>query len=115
MRLVAQEVHGNKAETKETKKLEEALVQVRVHDHSWRIFALSKKDWYAPLTERQKKDFAGQCYTSIVDKTTFCNAEWLGRADIHAVAKAIGHEYGHIICQCADHRQADAISSVIVR
>jgi len=39
---------------------------------------------------------------------TYCNAEWVLKADDHEIAKTLAHEYGHLLCNCLVEQGADA-------
>ena len=77
-----------------------------VQDDAWHIFLLPEKEWSTHLTKKQR-GVARACYTFLGLRVTYCNVEWVSEASIYEVAHTMAHEYGHILCNCADERIAE--------
>jgi hypothetical protein len=77
-----------------------------VQDDAWHIFLLPEKQWSTGLTKKQR-GIAGTCYTLVSLRVTYCKVDWVSEASIYEIAHSLAHEYGHILCNCADERVAE--------
>ncbi len=77
-------------------------------DGRWYVIILSGADFWSGLNKQQTKTAYGSCYTRLESRMTYCNAEWVLKADDHEIAKTLAHEYGHLLCNCLVEQGADA-------
>lgn len=115
------QVYGEESYRSETANIKDALQLIHVSDAEWSIFIVSPANWKSALPKSLQKEAAGTCYTYINLKVTRCNAEWLSHQGTAAIADALSHEYGHVLCYTREHsiacrddeRLADAYALLI--
>lgn len=82
-----------------------ALLSLSVSDSDWSIFVVPEKEWRSALAKGQH----GHTAFTLPGKLTYINAQWI--QDVHGdqkqIARVLAHEYGHIICGCAEEAIAD--------
>jgi hypothetical protein len=77
---------------------------------NWTIFVIPSDDWWAGLTPALRKRADGSCYSRLDTHITYCRMEWARTADSQQIARTLGHELGHLVCNCVDEHKAEAFA-----
>lgn len=113
--LIAQVGYADRGQVSEIKKVREAFSYLSVHDPSWLVFVVSQEEWEKPLSKHQLEIFAGACYTFRIERTTWCNAQWVDHSDLALIGRILAHERAHIDCDCVEEWKAEALAISIFR
>lgn len=84
-----------------------------VADSDWSIFVVPTAEWDARLTKQQRKHAEGSCFSYIEKKLTYCSGEFVAAHTAKKLAQVLAHEYGHILCLCADEAVAEGHVSTL--
>lgn len=81
----------------------------------WRVVILSRADWEDAMLRYHLEGRTGSAFTVMGQDETFINEEYLFFATDDRVKFTLGHEAGHLICNCQSEERADKIARILTR